>query len=214
MKINSIVFDFDGTIIDSQEGIEFCLRKTLAAYEIPFPNKKNIKTIIGLKLGELFENVIPPEKKEIIPELVAQFRLLYKSEGIKRSKIYQGIPEILAQLRKKKINLYIVTNKPLFFTIMLCKKFKIESFFNGIMGTQLSSVSQSKDEFIRDMKNKNLISEKNSCYVGDMPSDIHLARKHSLYSVGALYGYSKKEDLIKIKPDLLISSFSDLINYL
>ena len=66
---------------------------------------------------------------------------------------------------------------------------------------------------IKSLKDKYTIDVNNTCFIGDTSSDIYLAKKHKIYSIGVLYGNGNRQDLIKSNPDLLISSISDLIRF-
>lgn len=208
--IQHIMFDFDGTIADTSEGI---IRSMHYAYDklgIARVSDDTIRQIIGPPLEEMFATLLSLDDTAYIRQAVLYFRERYAVEGIREMCIYPGVKEALEQLTRAGKKLYIVTSKPETFVRDICKKEQIDYFFAEITGVATDGSSRSKKERMQSLMEQFHISSENGIMVGDRAEDANSAAANYVKCVGVTYGFGKKEDLQSSGCVKIINKIEDL----
>ena len=189
----TILFDLDGTLTDSGEGIINCAALALEHFGLPVPSREEMRVFVGPPLTESFINHgVPAEKAE---EAVAVFRSRYVPIGIFENHPYDGIRELLQNLHGKGYKLYIATSKPEPMAIKVLEHFDLAKYFTMICGATLSSDRVTKEDVIAYLLNET--GEKdNMVMVGDTKFDIIGAKHHGIPAIGVSWGYGKVEDMV------------------
>jgi len=202
INLCNILFDLDGTLIDSSPGIISSMLHALKNID-----KNDIKNAIGLPLLPMIKKLLPGANEENINEIAKLYRSHYSKIGLYNSTLYEGIPELL-ELLSKEYDLYIVTSKPLQFAENVAKKLNIRKYFKSIKGPDLSLAPKNKAELISELG----LAPENCIMVGDRADDVLAAEENNIKTVGVSYGYGSKKELEKAV--LVASSVRDLIRIL
>lgn len=112
MQIDNILFDLDGTPIDSIGGIHYAIESAIATI-LPDLEIPDLKMSIGLPIRELLKQVLIDVRPEILDEIVHRFRKIYDRDGWKRSLLYEGVYSTLDRLHQFQVKQWIVNNKPI-----------------------------------------------------------------------------------------------------
>lgn len=207
-NIKNILFDLDGTIIDSYKGIQL-------SYNYAFQQvynclcDHNIQPLIGPPIKEILVKLSGETDIEKINIFVKKFQRKYDSEFYKSCYAYHGIPELLTFLSEKRINLYIATNKRLVPTELILNHLNLNHYFNKIYAIDSNqSIYESKVDMVADLiKDENLkISE--TILVGDTLHDMNAAKNNNIGFIYADYGFGNlTEAKTVIKNTLEIINF-------
>ena len=193
MAKKSILFDLDGTLTDSGEGIINCSILALEHFGLPIPSREEMRVFVGPPLAESFVNHgVPADKAE---EAVAVFRSRYVPIGIFENRPYDGIRELLQSLCESGHKLYIATSKPEPMAIKVLEHFDLAKYFTAICGATLSGDRVNKEDVIAYLL-KESGEKDNMVMVGDTKFDIIGAKHHGIPAIGVSWGYGKVEDMV------------------
>lgn len=209
MRYNAVIFDFDGTICDTGEGILKSAQYALTAFGYNAPDLNELTFFIGPPLLVTFQEKYGADAAKA-DELVRKFRERYTNKGIFESKLYDGIKELLISLKKDNIKLGIASSKPKDYIETLLDHFGIKQFFDSVCGVTFTADCESKISIIARCQ-KELAVPGNECLmVGDKKYDIHGAKENLIDSVGVLWGYGTKFEHIEAGAKFIISKPQDV----
>ena len=142
----TILFDLDGTLTDSGEGIINCAQMTLERFGLPVPSREEMRVFVGPPLGDTFVKFgIPPERTQ---EAIDIFRSRYVPIGKYENHPYPGIRELLEALKARGHKLFVATSKPEVTAIEVLEHFDLEKYFDLICGASLDQSRTTKSEVI------------------------------------------------------------------
>jgi len=142
---------------------------------------------------------------------VEYYREYFRNKGIFDNQLYPGITEMLKQLNENNCQLYIATSKPTVFAKQILQHFKIEQFFQLVIGSNLDGSRVTKSEIIGTVKElAGGLNRDETVMVGDREHDIIGAQAHNLYTIGVAYGYGSLEELKTVQPTAIAGSVAEL----
>ncbi len=209
-----ILFDFDGTLFDSKMGILNAVKYAMKKEGFTNFDDETLKSFIGPPLHYSFKKHynIPENKLE---ETIVVFRKYYAEKGYKESSLYQGISELLANLKQKGKILAIATAKPTLYAKQILKIHKMTHFFNSVQGSLTKGELFPKDRVIGTVLEELEVFDTDECVmIGDTIYDIKGAQEHNMKTIGVTYGYGKAKDLKDARADVLVGSVLELRNIL
>ncbi len=194
MSKTAILFDLDGTLTDSGEGILNCAELALRHFHLPVPDRTAMRVFVGPPLQDTFVKFgVAPEDTE---EAVRVFRSRYLTVGKFENRVYDGIPEMLKALQKAGFRLFVATSKPESTAIEILEKFGLAPYFEKICGATFDGTRDAKEAVISYLKS--LVSDlQNIIMVGDTAYDVLGAAAHSIPTIGVSWGYGKVKDMEK-----------------
>jgi phosphoglycolate phosphatase len=208
--VKNLIFDFDGTIVDTSEGIIKSMHYAFEKLEIKNLPDSRVKEIIGPPLDEMIAMLFDTEDKKLIEKGMFNFRQRYSEEGLEELKLYDSVEDTLSYLHNSNIKLFIVTSKPYKLTKVISENLGIIQYFNDISGSNLYGESKSKGYRIKEIINKHNLDVKETFMVGDRKEDVISANQNSIYTIGMLYGFGKKEDLESAGCKYFCNDFKEL----
>ena len=207
MSIPTILFDLDGTLVDSALDFHFCLNKLLIAKKKPPVELSKVKQVAsnGSKamLHCAFE--VAPEQ-----ELQEEFLELYQNNINNLTKPFPGILELLDELDKHYIKWGIVTNKPEYLTITLLSRMQLLSRCSVVVCGDTTSHSKPHPAPILYACEKLEVKPEDCIFIGDSKIDIEAGKKANTKTILVKFGYSEEADLIHTKPDHTVSTTEEL----
>lgn len=209
MKYSTVIFDFDGTLFDTGEGITECV--SIALNELGYPplSQADLESFIGPSLYDSFKNKCGIEKEDA-EEAIQTFRKHYHTGGIYKSHLYEGILDLLKSLKNAGIKTAIASSKPQIMIEKLINKYDLNNLFDNIIGADGAEKSSKKVGYI--LKNIEILGSDKSLYlmVGDRIFDVQAAKDAGVDSAYVLYGYGSREEMEKCDPTFSISSVKEL----
>ncbi len=209
--VRNIIFDLDGTLIDSVKDIINCLKKSFSENNIKYMIQDE-RVLIGPSLSDMIDMVSPNLSNCQKEKLINKFKKFYDNSDYENTSLIRGVRELLDELKEMKINIYISTSKRLVPTKRILKKLNMESYLKGAFTIDFNNGKlMGKTEVTKYIINKFKFKRNQTICVGDTESDIIAASKNGLRSVIFLNGYGNREDIFKSKPTYTINKMLDLI---
>ena len=205
----AIIFDFDGTLVDSEKAIYQCFQSItnyLAPKRIDYA--KNI--LIGPPLRDTASEILGQNHQEKLDQFVKLFIEMHDEHVIKNTKPYPAVVETLDKLSSKGISMAVATNKRYAPTIKLINHFGWKNYFTSIECSDGQSQIRNKDEMIQEILKNNAFNE--SFFVGDTVNDGLSANLNQLSFILARYGYGGDQDWSKINVRKDIQNFSEILH--
>lgn len=194
MNQNTILFDLDGTLTDSGEGIIHCAQIVLEELNLPVLPKEDLRFIVGPPLSDSFIKLgVAPNETD---NAIAIYRKYYLDFGIFENTPYPGIAELLRKLKQDGHTLYVATSKPEFMAQEILARFGMAQYFDCICGALEDKTRNAKSEVISHLLSVNPIRGK-LLMVGDTNFDVLGAKKLGIPTIGVSWGYGIEEDLVQ-----------------
>ena len=190
----TILFDLDGTLTDSGEGIINCVIYALERFGLPIPERETLRYFVGPPLHESFiKQGVPADRAE---EAVAVYRERYVPTGMFENTPYPGVRELLEKLQAEGHKLYVASSKPEWMCIEILKHFDLAKYFAMICGATMDTSRTNKDAVIAYLLDLNVRSDR-TIMVGDTKFDVLGAKAHGIPTVGVSWGYGSVEEMEK-----------------
>jgi phosphoglycolate phosphatase len=209
--IRGIIFDFDGTLIDSYEPITESLNRVRAACDRPPLTLEEVRGMVGHGLEHLIEKAVGAAN---IEEGVRLFREHYATICESRTKILPLVRDTVEELDRRGYQMGIATNKPSYFARDILKALEIDHLFVEVLGPNDVELPKPDPEMLDIMMMRLGLGADEVVYVGDMLLDIEVARKAGVSAYALPTGSASREVLLAGRPDRLLHKFSDLLAYL
>lgn len=195
MKYKYILFDLDGTLTDSQEGITKSVKYALASVGIEENDHSKLIQFVGPPLINQFMTY-GNYSEEYADMLVQKFRERFSTKGVFENKLFDNIPCLLEKLKNSGLTLAVATCKPQKFTDIIVNHFNIEKYFDVICGTTLDSSLITKAQVISKALSELKITDKeNVVMIGDRSYDVNGATENNIDCIGVSYGYGTEKEL-------------------
>lgn len=212
-KYDTLLFDFDGTLIDSIGDLHIACNHVLEEYGFPKRSLEEIRAFVGNGLRVLVYKSLPENKKELLDEAYPIFRDYYFKNCCIKTKPYEGIVNMLEHLKNAGIKMAVVTNKP---------DFAAKEITNCFFGNCISHVFGEREGIKRKpdsemifmaLKELNCTAEK-AVYIGDSEVDILTAENSGLNCISVDWGFRSREELKNNDAKVIISSPQELEDYI
>jgi phosphoglycolate phosphatase len=206
MMFKSILFDMDGTLVDSREGIIDSLRYALEQLEVPQPPEELLTSFIGPPLREIFSRLLNTTEVNELERAVALYRRRYNRSGIFQCVVYEGIFDLLEHLTGRGCDLYVATIKPGPFARKVLAHTGLAPFFRAIHGSDLAGSLDEKDRLVKGVLDDHGLSPLESMMVGDRYMDVDAARTNGMVSIGVTYGFGTEAEMLDAGAEHLAGS--------
>jgi phosphoglycolate phosphatase len=189
LRFESVIFDLDGTLVDSLPGIEASIRYALqaAALDLPLPSMRDL---VGPPIATMLAKLWPDLAKERLQAIIAEFRHHYDAEGCLHSELYTGVAESIRTLRESGLRLFILTNKPHRPSQRILDHHGLGECF-----VEIVSPDSGEPPFTQKRVGAALLAQRHglratsTLLAGDGLDDLEAAMAHGFSFVSATYGY-------------------------
>lgn len=212
-----LLFDLDGTLTDPKQGITGCVQYALKTFGIEEPDLDKLESFIGPPLKDSFMQFYHMSEEQA-QEAIVRYRERFQEIGLFENEVYRGIPEMLKTLQAKGMILAVASSKPTVYVERILEHFKIRSYFQVVVGSELDGRRTAKDEVVQEALHQ-LFGEKPVCreqiyMIGDRRFDVEGAKALGVESVGVTYGYGGMEELKEARADYIVRSVEELQKFL
>lgn len=202
-----IVFDLDGTLIDSKADIAHAVNFALAKEGLPTLPTGTIEGFVGRGMLHLIRDAVGnPDPKEI-QKVAENFWDHYMEHLLDETVLYPGVTEFLEKFTRLKKA--VVTNKPYAFSKKILEGFQIDHHFRWLIGGDTLGVQKPSPEVLNPIFEE-MGRKPRGLVVGDSQIDIDCGRGAGLLTCGVTYGYRNREEIVAASPDYLIDRFEEL----
>lgn len=203
---NIVLFDLDGTLTDSSEGILNSVRYMLEKKGLEIPDEATLHSFIGPPLTDTLMQLYGVSESEA-QAAVEIYREYYGEEGIKQLSVYSGIEELLAELSTDYC-LAVATSKPEVFAEQVIENTGLAKYFTGVFGADLAGERSKKADVIAHALNQ--LDKAPTVMIGDRKFDILGAKANHLQSIGVLYGFGDRQELAEAGADKIVENVAEL----
>jgi phosphoglycolate phosphatase len=207
--MTDLIFDFDGTLVNSSDDVLHSLDFALRSVGL-VPTRSLDKLLIGPPLAVMIRKAVDGVCEQEVSRAVAAFRQHYDSSGHPRTILYPGVRELLRAAGDMEARCFIATNKPRHATVAILHRLAIENSFSDIVCVE-DSAAIDKTDLVAELIRRHGPTSNRGCMIGDGVGDIRAGKAHRLKTVAHLGGYSPPELLLAERPDFAIGSMEQLL---
>ena len=207
--IKAIIFDFDGTLVDSEQAIYKCFQ-SITKHIAPERERFAKNILIGPPLRDTASEILGPKNQDLLDEFVQSFITMHDEQVIRHTHPYPNVIQVLKILHAKNIPMAVATNKRLAPTKKLIDHFGWNEYFLLIECSDSQPEMRNKDAMIQDIINQNK-SFYGSFFVGDTVNDGLSGNLNQLPFIKACYGYGRDQDWSKVNVFKEIHQFIEIL---
>ena len=195
-KYDHIFFDFDGTLMDTSQGIYESFDYALKTFGLEPLEHSQYDKMIGPPLVYSFMTYFGFDEKNARIAMT-RYRDYYTPVGMYHLNVYDGIPELLKKLYDGGKKLYVATSKPERFAKILLEKYSLDKYFTLIAGADIDETRVTKVEIINYALGAGKIADKSSVLmIGDRLYDVNGAKEAGIDCQGILWGFGSEQELV------------------
>ncbi len=207
-----VLFDLDGTIIDSGLGITNSVTYALKKYGIEVADRTELYKFIGPPLYKSFMNFYGFSEEEA-HKGVDYYREYYNEQGVYQNDVYEGIEEVLQELYKRGKKIILATSKPEYFAKKILEHIGFAKYFTFIAGSEMSHTRVDKIEVMEyAFENCGITDYSKAIMIGDREYDIVGANHFKMDSIGVLFGYGNREELENAGATHIVEKAMDVLD--
>ncbi len=212
LRYQTIIFDLDGTLTDSGEGIINSAQYAFEQLGLPVPDRRALRRIVGPPLALSFPLFGVPEAQ--VEEAIRFYRDHYNNRGGKyQNCVYPGIEEMLRELKQAGYHLCVATSKPESLALEIIKGFSLLPYFEYVTGASWDHSRESKGDVLKYLLSSTGQADRR-VMVGDTHYDVIGAHEQNLPCIGVTWGYGLKEDMLQAGAEAIFDSPAELLSYL
>ena len=210
----TVIFDLDGTLLDTLEDLQTAVNAALTPYGLPCRSMEEVRRFVGDGIAKLMERAIGAENHPNFEEVLTAFKAHYRAHCKDATKPYDGIMELLKNLQAAGIKTAVLSNKADFAVKLLSKE-----YFDGLL---LAAVGENEAAGVRKKPApdalfsvmRELNAEKaETVYIGDSEVDIQTAKNAGVACISVTWGFKDKEFLLKNGAEILVDTPSEILQY-
>ena len=206
--MTTVCIDLDGTLTDPKVGITRCIQFALEQLGRDVPEPDDLTWCIGPPLQQSFDTLLDnPADASRALEL---YRERFTNIGLFENELYAGIPEALSELTSAGDLLLVATSKPTVYATRIIEHFNLTPYFEAVFGSELDGTRTDKTDLLAWIIEHQKLQPSDTIMIGDRRHDIIGARNNDLRSIGVLYGYGSRDELIDAGADTLCAQPVDL----
>lgn len=207
LKYDAILFDVDGTLIDSAPGILNTLNEVFTTMGVDVTNV-DLRRYLGPPLRQTFGEHF--DELEQIEHATNLYRKSYAVKGSHECEVYPGAAQMLERLKKAGVVLCTATSKPTKVVTPILEEKGLAEYFDFIGGASMDESRDTKTDVVRYVLEQPVMQGKRILMVGDRHEDMRGAANCGLDAAGALYGYGSREELEPFHPVWMVKDCAEL----
>jgi phosphoglycolate phosphatase len=208
----TLLLDLDGTLTDPHDGIVGCMRHALEALGVEPPPDAELARYIGPPLPHGFAALLGvPRDAPRVADAVGHYRERFDARGWRENRVYPEVPAFLDAARGAGWRCLVATSKPGVFAERIALHFGLRERLDGVYGSELDGRRGEKPELLAHVLEVERLDPRATVMVGDRRHDVLGARAHRLGSVGVLWGYGSREELLEAGAHALCAHPGELL---
>ena len=214
--MRAILFDLDGTIINSEEGITKCVQYALKAYGVDEPDLKKLLCFIGPPLEPVFQEKYGMTGQEAW-DAVEKYRERFDVKGIFECCLYEGVEKVIRSLWERGYVLALASSKPEAACRRILKHFDLLRYFHEVVGSTLDGSISTKQEVLEELGRRMAhlaIGKDQMCLIGDTKYDAAGAKAFGIACIGVGYGFGTEQELLAAGAEAVFAGIEEVENYI
>lgn len=214
MSTKLIIFDLDGTLLNTIDDLAQSVNHVLQRYEYPTHSVDQYKYFVGNGITKLIERAVPKEEStvELVTKLQKDFVEYYSNHSMDNTKPYDGIVDLLSELGKRGVMLAVASNKHHIATLELINRYFGLDIFSVVYGKRDGVCPKPNPRVVLDIIEQCRVSVSEVLYVGDSSTDMQTAQNASVCSVGVTWGFRTRHELEVNGAKYIINTPMELLN--
>lgn len=208
--INTIIFDLDGTLVDSLEDLADTVNILLNKRGYPVHKLDQYRYFVGNGVIKLIERALPQEHKDEVMVLKKEFDEIYSLNCLNKTYVYSGIKELIDELKVRGFNLAVVTNKPQEHAVRIIKSL-FPKRFKYVFGNSMRHPKKPDPCLTNLVINLFDVKKNEVIYIGDSDIDIQTAKNAKVKSIGVAWGFRGAKELRESKADYVVNQASEIL---
>lgn len=216
MDTKLIIFDLDGTLADTIESITYCSNRALTQYGRPNFTSTEYKYFVGDGAATLVQRALEAggdTKQEYFERVYKTYMEIFEKNCMYKVKPYDGIVELLSNLKEAGMKIAVLSNKPHERTKEVIKTMFPQTF-DVVMGQSPERKKKPSPDGVFAILNQLGIEKENAIYVGDTGTDMKTGKSAGLFTVGVLWGFREAKELNEHGADAIIMEPKELMRYI
>jgi phosphoglycolate phosphatase len=215
-KYKAVLFDLDGTLLDTIEDLTEAMNAALTAAGLPTHTAAECKYFVGDGVRNFALRSLPEDRRDeaTLAKIVPAYRDAYSKNWDRNTRPYDGVPELLDELERRGMAIVVYSNKPDEFTNLTVKKLLARWRFAAIIGAREGWPNKPDPSAAMDIAAKLKLAPADFVYVGDTNTDMQTANAAGMYAVGAMWGFRTPDELKSAGAKILIERPTDLLKLL
>ena len=199
MKFDAVLFDLDGTLLDTIEDLADSMNAVLARLHLPTHDVPAYKIFVGAGVENLVRRALPADQisDEMVQRCVAAMSDEYRRRWRNNTIPYDGIPQLLNALSDRGVKMAVLSNKPDEFTQLCVSDFLADWDFTAVQGVTDGVAAKPDPSGAIAISRLLEIAPSKFLYLGDTDTDMQTASRAGMYAVGALWGFRTAEELLQ-----------------
>ncbi len=207
----AVVFDLDGTLVDSGEGIVRSVRYALDKLGVPYRNAQELYRFIGPPLSDSFRRFYDLNEREV-QKAVALYRERYAAKGVHECALYPGVKELILALKAKGFTLCIGSSKPQKFVEEILREQGIFAYFDHIAAATLDGTRNKKEQVLGHLLSETGLAPADCLMVGDRYHDIEGAHAVGIKAIGVLWGFGNRAEFEQYGADFIVAEAAEIVD--
>lgn len=214
--IKAVIFDLDGTLLDTLQDLADSVNLALASHQLPPRSIEEIRAFVGNGVNTLIRRALPQdltEEEKIHQKVLDSFMEIYQENKDKTTKLYAGIEDMLETLDLSGYRMAILSNKPHYHLVPICKKYFSYPF--AFIYGQREGIPKKPDKIsLLSIIDEMGLKKEEVIYVGDSEVDIKTAKNADVKVIAVSWGFRDDKFLKNLMPDALVNHPDELVAYL
>lgn len=214
--LTTLIFDLDGTLIDSLGDIAESINLMLDDRGYPRCEPEDFKEMVGDGMEKLVERALPEHARtpELIATCVEEYRTHYDQHWNVQTSIYPGIIELLSSLRAQGLKLGVISNKAHRFTVPMTEHFFGTTMFDAVLGQRNEVPRKPAPDGAIEMAAMLGVPVENCAYVGDSGVDMKFGVNAGMRRIGVRWGFRSDEELLASGAEVLVSHPREILDFI
>lgn len=197
MTAKAVIFDLDGTLLDTLADLTYAVNLVLDEYSLPHRTRDEVASFVGDGAAKLIERAFPSgTAAEVLMNATERYKQLYLENMLRESAPFPGVTELLCELKRRKILCAVVSNKYFASTERLCKRFF--PMLDGCLGEseKLGIRRKPQPDMLLEMMRRLNVTPNETVYVGDSEVDLELSRRAGVRCIALSWGMRTRDELL------------------
>ncbi len=213
MKYKAVIFDLDGTLAYTIHDLADSMNRVLIENGFPTHITDQYRFFVGKGIRSLVFNALPFDfrDEQMVDKCLTQFMREYEMRYLNKTKLYEGVPELISGLKHLDVMMAVLSNKKDEFTIRMVNKFFGDDTFKIVMGASDRFPSKPSPVGANYIREHFMLDSNEILFVGDSNTDMQTANAAGMIACGVLWGYRSREELIESGANFLVSNPSQIL---
>jgi phosphoglycolate phosphatase len=208
--VENLLFDLDGTLTDSGEGVARCIAYALEELGEKVPPAERLRECVGPPLLHSFRELVDGGGETRARRALELYRERFTRIGMFENRVYPGAERALAALQASGFRLFVATSKPRVYARRILEHFRLARHFSDVYGPELDGRRDDKTELLAFLLEEQSLKPSRTVMIGDRKHDIRGARANGVLPIGVTWGYGSRDELVDAGAMQLVESWTEL----